>query len=582
MNFHRHYLAPRTLLVLTVLLTAAASVGCGRRAAEQPFAEPVEGASTANGITAGDLARYTRELADDSMLGRAPGGEGEAPTLSYLQAAYERIGLTPMGGSALPRAASGSAQFFQEVAMVAIEADPNTATLSLNGSPEAESLELQYGSDFVTWTRESEARFDISGDLVFVGYGIDAPEEGWNDFGDMDMTGKILLVLINDPPLEDQSRFGGKAMTYYGRYTYKFEEGARRGAAGVLVIHETEAAAYGWNVIQAGWIGELLGLPPAAVSTPPVPLQGWVSWDAAGKILESADFDLDELAAAAAGEDFAPVDLGLIGAGHLDNSTRTVTSQNVIGAVEGSDPDFADEYIIFMAHWDHLGVGEPVDGDTIYNGALDNATGTAALLEVAEAWTIAQPEPRRSALFLATTGEEAGFFGSMHYVEHPPVPLEKTLAVINIDGINVWGPTEDMTITGFGNSTLDDNLSAALTEKGRSSNPDQEPEKGYFFRGDHFPFALAGVPSLWADCGLSFVGKPEGFAQQVWDDYDANHYHQPSDEFDESWDFSGAAEDMEALLQVGLRISAADAWPEWRPGNEFKAARDAMLQGEVP
>jgi len=562
------------LLVSTCLLTAAASISCGR--------DVDKGARVANGITAEDLATYTRELADDSMLGRAPGGEGEAPTLAYLEAAYERIGLVPVADSARPSTPPGSPKFFQQVEMVAITADPDTAELTFDGSPKAKTLELKYGSDFVTWTTEPEVTLDVSGDLVFVGYGVDAPEEGWNDFAGIDVSDKILLVLVNDPPLEDENRFGGKAMTYYGRYTYKFEEGARRGAAGVLVIHETEAAAYGWNVIQAGWIGELLGLPPDAVSTSPVPLQGWVSWDAAQQILGTAGMGLDELAAAAARDGFRAVELGTTGAGHLDNSIREVTSHNVVGVVEGSDPGYADEHIIFMAHWDHFGVGQPVDGDTIYNGALDNATGTAAMLEVAEAWAATEPPPRRSALFIATTAEERGFFGTVAYIEKPIAPLEKTLAVINIDILNVWGPTEDMMIIGMGQSTLDDDLTAVLAGQGRRPIPDSEPEEGSYFRADHFPFALAGVPALYAPYGVSYPDKPEGFAQQIWGDYTANHYHQPSDEFDPSWDFSGAVQDAEAMLQVGLRVSASDTWPEWRSGSEFKAARDAMLKKRKP
>ena len=412
---------------------------------------------------------------------------------------------------------------------------------------------------------------------MFVGYGVHAPEEGWNDYDGVDVTGKIVLVLVNDPPLEDQSRFGGKAMTYYGRWTYKIEEAARHGASGVLLIHDTEAAGYGWNVVR-GWIGELPRLPPESLATTPVPFQGWVSWKAASRVFESAGHYFDDLATAAARDGFRAVELGITGAGHLENTFRDVTSHNVVGSVKGSDPKYADEYIIFMAHWDHFGIGQPVDGDTIYNGAIDNATGTAALLEIAEGWSVVEPKPRRSALFMATTAEEWDFMGAAAYIEKPAAPLDKTVAVINIDSLNVWGPTNDLIIVGMGQSSLDDDLTAVLIEQGRSPVPDPEPEKGYYFRADHFPFALAGIPSLYAPCGVSYVSKPEGFYDQVWGEYEANHYHQPSDEFDPSWDFSGAAQDVETLLQVGLRVSAADNWPEWRPGSEFKAARDAMLR----
>jgi Zn-dependent M28 family amino/carboxypeptidase len=557
-----------------LLATIVAGCGGGEDTAATPPAAPES--PPANGVTAQDLATYTRELSDDALQGRGPAGPGELPTLEYLQAAYERIGLTPIGDAALPGAATGAPRYFQQVALQAITAEPSTAYLSFVGSPVAAQLELSYGDDFVTWTTTPEDVLDVAGGLVFVGYGVDAPEENWDDFGDVDMTGKVLMMLVNDPPLADASRFGGDAMTYYGRWTYKFEEGARQGAAGVLLIHDTEAAGYGWNVIQ-GWTGEQMQVPPAPGSTPPTPLQGWVSWESARRIFDAAGANLDDLATAAAAEGFEPVDLGLFAGAHLDGSSRTVTSYNVVGAFEGADPGVADEYVVFTAHWDHFGVGDPIDGDAIYNGAFDNATGTAGLLEIAEAWTSTTFAPRRSALFIATTAEESGLLGSAFYVENPIVPLDKTLAVINMDGANVWGETTDMTIVGLGNSTLDDDLSAVLAEQGRTVVPDPEPEKGFFYRSDHFPFARAGVPALYTDYGTVFVGKPPGFSQQIRDDYNQNRYHQPSDEFDATWDFSGAQLDFEALLQVALRVAAADTWPTWREGNEFKATRDAML-----
>ncbi len=566
----------RTLRLLCVFaaLSPVLVVGCAGDQAETPAPPPAVEEPTVDGINADDLATYTRELADDAMQGRGPAGPGEIPTLEYLQQAYERIGLAPVGDAALPDAPAGAPQFMQQVGLEAITADPDTAYLSFVGTPEAAALEPRYADDFVTWTTMPEPVVDVSGGLVFAGYGVDAPEENWDDFAGMDMSGKILLMLVNDPPLEDTDRFGGEAMTYYGRWTYKFEEGARQGAAGVLLIHDTEAAGYGWTVIQ-GWTGEQLHVLPAEGSTPPVPLQGWISWDTAASVIAAAGHDLDDLAAAAARDGFEPVDLGVIAAAHLDNAGRTVTSYNVVGSYAGSDASVADEYLVFTAHWDHFGVGEPIDGDDIYNGAFDNATGTAGLLEIAEGWVDAAP--RRSALFIATTAEESGLLGSAYYVENPIVPLEKTLAVINIDGGNVWGPTEDLTIVGFGNSTLDDALVAVLADQGRTAVPDPEPEKGFFFRSDHFPFARAGVPALYTDFGTVFVGKPAEFAEQIRNEYNADKYHQPSDEFDPSWDFGGAQQDFEALLQVALQVAASDAWPQWSEGHQFKAARDAML-----
>ena len=574
MNFQR--LIFRILLATTAVALAGFIAACGNEPAEPVAAPEVDAVPPVNGITAEDLATYTRELADDALLGRAPASPGELPTLEYLQAAYQRIGLEPVGDAALPGAPAGSPNFFQEVGLVTITADPATAYLTFVGTQEATRLDVGYGTDFVTWTTTPSDAVDVAGGLVFVGYGVDAPEESWDDFAGMDMTGKILLMLVNDPPLADENRFGGDAMTYYGRWTYKFEEGARQGAAGVLLIHDTEAAGYGWNVIQ-GWTGEQIHVPLAAESTPPTPLQGWISWETAEGVFAAAGMDLDEMATAAATDGFEPVDIGLIAGAHLSNSSRTVTSYNAVGAVTGSDPEYADEYIVFTAHWDHFGVGDPIDGDNIYNGAFDNATGTAGLLEIAEAWKNTSPAPRRSALFVATTAEESGLLGSAFYVENPIVPLSRTLAVINMDGANVWGETTGMTIVGLGNSTLDDALTAVLADQGRTVVPDPEPEKGFFYRSDHFPFARAGVPSLYTDYGTVFVGQPPEFSQQMRDDYNQNRYHQPSDEFDPTWDFSGAALDFEALFQVALGISAADTWPAWRDGNEFKATRDAML-----
>ncbi|MCH7825945.1 MAG: M28 family peptidase, partial [Acidobacteria bacterium] len=425
MNFNRVLKNSRILLVSIGIVFAGAVAACGSEPTEPVTPQPADDAPRANGITAEDLATYTRELADDSMLGRAPASPGELPTLEYLQAAYERIGLEPVGDAELPGAPASSPRFFQQVGLMTIAAHPRTAYLTFVGTTAAARLETSYGDDFVTWTTTPQDVLDVAGGLVFVGYGVDSPEENWDDFAGMDMTGKILLMLVNDPPLADEDRFGGDAMTYYGRWTYKFEEGARQGAAGVLLIHDTEAAGYGWNVIQ-GWTGEQLHVPRASGSTPPSPLQGWISWETAERLFAAAGHSLDEMAAAAAIEGFEPVDLGLIAGAHLDNTLRTVTSYNAVGAVTGSDPEYADEYIIFTAHWDHFGVGDPIDGDDIYNGAFDNATGAAGLLEIAEAWKNTTPAPRRSALFIATTAEESGLLGSAFYVANPIVPLEKT------------------------------------------------------------------------------------------------------------------------------------------------------------
>jgi len=571
----------RLLPLLAAVALAAATTTCAADPDQGPVAPSEETAPpvTPDSISAAELAVHTRELASDDYQGRGPAGPGEAPTLRYLQDAYTRIGLLPAGDDVPQGATGASSAYLQEVGLLSITADPATANLAFVGTTGAAAVELRYGPDFVTWTTTPTPTVDVSGNLVFVGYGVNAPEERWNDYGGLDMTGKVALMLVNDPPLPDASRFGGPAMTYYGRWTYKYEEAARQRAAGAILIHTTESAGYGWQVVESSWSGEQLHVPLSPESTPPTPLQGWITREVAERLFDAADLDFTALAADAGREGFEPVDLGLIAAGHLDNTTQTVTSYNVVGAAAGSDPELVDEYIIYTAHWDHLGIGAPVGGDAIYNGAMDNATGVAGLLEIAAAWTTHAPRPRRSALFIATTAEESGLLGSAYYVENPLVPLERTLAVINLDVLNVWGPTEDLIVVGLGNSTLDDVLTEALAEQGRVVGPDPEPEKGFFYRSDHFPFARAGVPALYVDYGTRFVGRPPEFGQQVRDDYTENRYHQPADEFYESWDFSGAALDLEALLAVGAAVSAADAWPEWKPGTEFKATREAMLAG---
>lgn len=582
MTHHTRRVFPRTNQVfhacfLSAFSVAVVTAGCGHADVEKPRAETTALPTTSYDITAEDLSAHTRALSDDTMLGRGPGQDGEAVTLEYLTAAYERIGLKPVGDASLPGAPPGSPKFLQTVELVGITADDETSRLSFGRNEEATLLDLEHGLDFMTWTTTPEEVVDISGRVVFAGYGIDAPEEGWNDFGETDVTGKILLVLPGEPPTEDPDRFRGEEMTYYGRRSSKIEQGARRGAAGVLLIHEPETAGSTWDVIK-GRTGERLQKTDRSVLPSGTPLQGWITGTAASEVFQIAGLDLERLKSAAAREEFTAVDLGIAATAHLDNTIRPVTSSNVVGVVEGSDPEHADEYILFVGHWDHLGVGEEVDGDAIYNGAIDNAIGTAAILEVAEAWASAQPAPRRSAVFVASTAEESGFLGVVSYIENPVAPLARTLAAINIDGVNVWGPTEDVWIVGMGLTTLEDDLAEVLEKNGRRLSPDPAPEEGNFFRSDHFPFAQAGVPVLCVRPGMKFVGEPDGFGEEIWSDYYFNRYHRPSDEFDAAWDFNATAQDVEAMFEVALRVSAADTWPRWYPGNEFKATRDTMMR----
>jgi Zn-dependent M28 family amino/carboxypeptidase len=405
----------------------------------------------------------------------------------------------------------------------------------------------------------------------------------------MDVRGKVLLMLVSDPPVPDPAdrskldpkMFGGRAMTYYGRWSYKFEIAAEKGAAGIFVIHETGPAGYPWAVARGGFSVENFDLVADDNNMSRVNIEGWITDKATGEIFRAAGKDFNEMKKAAISRDFKPVPLNANARLTIGNTIRRISSNNVVAKLEGSDPKLKDEYVIYTAHWDHLGVGLPdAKGDKIYNGAVDNATGTAGLIEIARAFKSLPRPPRRSILFLAVTAEEKGLIGSKYYAENPIYPLEKTVAAINMDAMNVNGRTSDITVIGLGNSTLDDVLSAAAKAQNRTLRPDPEPEKGYYYRSDHFNFAKQGVPALYADGGSSFVGKPADYGAKKSEEYTTHHYHKPSDEVRPDWDLSGAVEDLQLLFNVGYRVASTEKFPEWRPGNEFKARRDAMLKGK--
>jgi Zn-dependent M28 family amino/carboxypeptidase len=394
-------------------------------------------------------------------------------------------------------------------------------------------------------------------------------------------------VLVNDPPLPDPADpsrldpkvFGGKAMTYYGRWTYKMEEGARKGAAGILVVHEEGPAGYPFSVVQ-GNLREKFDLVTPDKNMSRAAVEGWITLDTAKKILAMGGQDFDTLKKAALTREFKPVALGLKVSLSIKNTLRTIDSQNVVARLEGSDARMKDEYVVYSAHWDHLGIGAPVKGDKIYNGALDNASGVAMVLEIARAFTKIQPQPKRSILFLMVTAEEQGLLGSEYYSLNPLYPLAKTLANINIDGVNQWGRTKDLTVIGMGASNLDEYLRAAATEQGRTLHPDSEPEKGLYYRSDHFNFAKQGVPALDPDSGVEFIGKSAAYGKEKREEYTRDDYHAPSDQIKPDWDLSGAVEDAELFLAVGYRVANADTFPEWAAGNEFKAKRDEMLKSQ--
>ena len=524
---------------------------------------------------------HVKTLASDAFEGRAPGTPGEEKTVAYLVEAFRKLGLKP---------GNPDGTYVQKVPLVGITAA--AAPLTIAGGAAGPSgtgpATLAWRDDVVAWTKRvtEEVKVDAS-ELVFVGYGVQAPEYGWDDYKGVDVAGKTLVMLVNDPPVPDPASpsaldaktFGGRAMTYYGRWTYKYEIGAKHKAAAVLIVHETGPAGYPFAVVQ-GRTGEQFTFVTPGKNMDRVAIEGWITLDKAKALFTRAGRDFDQLKAQAATRAFRPVPLGLTASMTIRNTMRRVDSQNVVARLEGGDAAVKDEHVVFTAHWDHFGVGEPINGDRIYNGAKDNATGTAALLETARAFTRLPKPPRRSILFLAVTAEEQGLLGSEYYAAQPLYPLAKTLADINMDALNVNGRTRDLVIVGLGASELDDYARAAAKEQGRTLKPDAEPEKGFYYRSDHFNFAKRGVPALTVDEGTEFVGKPAAFSEQVRAKWTADVYHKPSDEVTPEWDLSGLAEDVQLLFAVGYRVAQADTYPAWAPGNEFKAVRDAQLKGK--
>jgi Zn-dependent M28 family amino/carboxypeptidase len=520
------------------------------------------------------ILERTKVMSADEFEGRAPGTKGEALTVTYLEDEFKKLGLKP---------GNTDGSYIQNVPLVGITATNTRPLVVARGNAKQT---FKWGDDVVAWSKHvADTASILNSDLVFAGYGVTAPEYNWDDFKGVDVKGKTIVVFVNDPQIPDASdpskldpkMFNGNAMTYYGRWTYKFEEAARRGAAGALIVHETGPAGYPFSVVQ-GNLQEKFDLVTPDKNMGRASIEGWVTLDAAKKIFEMAGQNFDALKKQALSRDFKPVPLELKASLAIRNTMRTLDSRNVVAKLEGSDPTLKDEYVVYTAHWDHLGVGAPVNGDKIYNGALDNASGVAQLLEIAKGFTQVTPAPKRSILFLMVTAEEQGLLGSQYYSVTPIYPLAKTAANINIDGINQWGRTRDITVIGMGASDLDDYLRDAATEQGRTLRPDPEAEKGFYYRSDHFNFAKQGVPALYIDTGVEFVGKPAEYSQQKRDEYTSVDYHAPSDEVKPDWDLTGAAEDAQLMLAVGYRVANAAKMPEWKPGNEFKAKRDEMLK----
>lgn len=511
-------------------------------------------------INDSSLTHYLSVIAADSLEGRKPFTNGETKTINYLKTEFEKLGLEPGNGDS----------YFQEVPMVEIKSVPEDQMLVKGKSG---SLSLNYLTDFVAGSRRLQDQVSIANSpLVFAGFGIVAPEYGWNDYEGLDVKGKTVVVMINDPGFSDSTLFKGKNMTYYGRWTYKFEEASRQGAAGVLIIHDTEPAAYPWSVVRSGWSKSKLNLQSADNGMNRTVIEGWISLDKAKSLFKLAGKS-DDLMAVANRKGFKAVDLGLTTSLTVKNKIKKSVSYNVLAKVPGGKHQ--DEAIIYSAHWDHLGVGEKVKGDSIYNGAVDNATGVASLLELATAFKKLPNKPGRSILFISYTAEEQGLLGSEYYAKHPVFPLAKTVANINMDMMGIAGKTKDIVVYGFGQSELEDYAAASAKKQGRVVVPDPVPSSGLYYRSDHFNLAKVGVPSLFTGSGVDNIknGREWGLKQVA--DFTKFRYHSPQDNFDaKTWDLSGIVEDVRLVFDLGYRLSNEDTYPKWKTGSEFKAIRE--------
>ena len=559
---------------LMLVLAATAALAACKREPEAPAAAPEAATPPAAAhtftadITQADFADMVKALSSDEFEGRAPGSVGEEKTTAYLEAQMKRIGLQP----------GNNGSYFQDVPMVETTADEAATTMTLATAKGDHAL--KFGTDYVIGTRtgQTEVKLDAS-DMVFVGYGVDAPEQQWNDYAGQDWTGKTVVMFVNDPGFhaKDETLFGGNRMTYYGRWTYKFEEAARKGAAAALIVHDTAGASYGWDVVKNSWAGPQYDLPAKDDPEKRIPLQGWLSAEAARQLFADAGLDLDAAYASAGKRGFKPVPLKAKATVSLKSSITEKTSRNVIGVLPGATKP--DEAVLYMAHWDHLGKHEGEEGDNNYNGAVDNATGVAGILEIAEAFAHQDPKPARSVVFVAVTLEESGLLGSRYYVAHPTFPMDKIAGVINLDAMSVGGKSRDFVVTGKGNSELEDMLKVYADQQGRVLTEEGNPAGGYYFRSDHFNFAKAGVPALYAKGGNDLLEGGVEAGKAASEEY-AKRYHQASDEMHEGWKLDGVVQDLQALYGVGKDLAVEDKWPNWYEGNPFKAARDTMMKAE--
>ncbi|MCI0708458.1 MAG: M28 family peptidase [Ignavibacteriae bacterium] len=533
-----------------VAFSALLLVGCGRDNVEVAL----------NEITADRLKEHVARLSDDLMEGRGPATRGDSLATQYILDQYRSLGLTPSGENG---------GYLQKVPIVGTTID-HSAILEIKKGGQVQRL--KFSDDFVAFTGTYQPTVTVSNaDLVFVGYGIVAPEQGWDDYKDVDVRGKVLLMMNNDPAGDDPNFFGGKARMYYGRWTYKYEIAAKKGAVGAIVIHTTESAGYPYQVVQTSWSRENFDL--ASDGGDGVKLKAWTTEDATKKYLAMAGLNLEELMKRGESKSFKPIPLGLKVSTTMKYRIRTLETNNILGVLEGSDPELKSQYIVFSAHHDHLGIGEPVDGDSINNGALDNASGVSLMLNLARSFAAMPEKPKRSLLFAAVGAEESGLLGSKHFAQNPTVPVKEMAANINTDGLNIWGRTNDIAFLGWDRSTLKQDVDAVAAEMNMQVKPDPFPEKGYFYRSDHFNFAKVGVPCLSMESGTDYVGKPADYAKQMVETYTEKNYHQPSDELTSDWNFDGGIQQAEFIVRLTMRIANNPAMPAWNKGDEFEAAR---------
>jgi len=554
---------------LAVVLSFIAFAACGK--STPSAAEPVDLAVAAlPAVDGAAVLGHVKVLSSDEYEGRAPGTRGEELSVAYMVNQLKGLGLKP---------GNSDGTYIQKVPLSgsAVQGSP---VLSFRKGGRRQ--DLKWKDDYVAWTKRFQETVGVTdSEMVFVGYGVQAPEFSWDDYKGVDLKGKTMVVLIGDPPVPDPAdpaaldpkTFGGRAMTYYGRWSYKYEMGAKMGAAAVLIVHETGPAAYPFSVVQSK-VTEQFDLVAPDKNMGRAAVEGWITLDQAKKMFAAAGQDFEALKKAAVTREFKPVPLGTTASVALRNKLRTIDSTNVVARLDGSDPVLKDECVIYSAHWDHFGIGPEVNGDKIYHGAVDNASGIGGLIELARTFTKVVPPPKRSILILLVTAEEQGLLGSTYYAENPIFPLAKTAGVINVDAMNVHGRTKDLVVVGLGNSELDDVLQKAAAEQGRVLKPDPKPENGSFFRSDHFSFVKRGVPAINPSGGVDYIGRPGDWGIKIMEDFIKNDYHKPSDKIRPDWDMAGAAEDLQLYLAVGYRVANAARLPEWKPGSEFKVQRN--------